>query len=252
VALEIVPIDCGAVGGVENSTQQYLTAIGTKIAARVITWLIRGGEKTILVDSGSGTVESVRREYGRELIQTDAQRPEVALAAAGVTAEEIDILIQTHLHWDHCLSLLDDLYPNAEVYLQRVEAQYAAAPYPVHQRLYNHDVVHRIVPGYAADGRLRLLDGDWEVIPGVRVLHTPGHSPGLMATVVETASGRVALAGDNVPLASSWGGGLPGEWVPPGIHVDLRDCYASNRRIALAADLVLPSHDPCVLGQVYR
>jgi N-acyl homoserine lactone hydrolase len=252
MALEIVPIDCGAVAGVENSTQQYLTGIGTKIAAQVTTWLIRGGARTILVDSGSGTTESVDREYGRELIQSGEQRPDVALAAAGVKPEDVDILIQTHLHWDHCLSLLDDLYPNAEVWLQRVEVQYAAAPYAVHQRLYNRDLVHRVVPGYAADGRLRLLDGDRDVIPGVRVLHTPGHSPGLMATIVETASGRVALAGDNVPLASSWGEGMPGEWVPPGIHVDLRDCYASNSRIALAADLVLPSHDPCVLGEVYR
>src|ERR1700761_5860745 len=123
MALEIVPMDCGAVGGVENSTQQYLTGIGTKIAAQVTTWLIRGGEKTILVDSGSGTTESVERIYGRELIQAREQRPEVALAAAGVKPEDLDILIQTHLHWDHCLSLLDDLYPNAEVYLQRSEVQ---------------------------------------------------------------------------------------------------------------------------------
>lgn len=253
MTLEIIPIDCGAVTGVERSGQQYMTGFGEKIEARVITWLIRGGQRTILVDSGSGTPDLVERTFGRTLRQTPDQRPEAGLKAAGVSAEEIDILVQTHLHWDHCLSLHDNLYPNAEIYLQREELRYAASPYPVQRALYDADLIATFVPHFGRRRNFKLLCGDARIAPGVRLLLTPGHSPGLQAVLVETDSGRIAIASDNVPFYESWRGPTADDWIPPGIHVSLDDCYASNARLAAAADLVLPSHDARVLEhEIYR
>jgi glyoxylase-like metal-dependent hydrolase (beta-lactamase superfamily II) len=252
--LEIIPLHVGRITQVERSGQQYLTGAGERIEVQCLVWLLRGGSQTIIVDAGSGTAELVEQRFGREMKQTRDQRPEVALANAGVRPEDVDVLILTHLHWDHALSLDEDLYPNATIYLQQSELRYAGAPYPVHAGMYDRRVVQKFVPSFRREqSRVKVLRGDAKIAPDVSVMWTPGHSPGLQAVLVETASGRVALASDNVPFFSSYTGPTLEDWIPPGIHVNLDDYYASNARLAAAADLILPSHDPLILDQeVYR
>src|SRR3972149_878825 len=58
------------------------------------------------------------------------QRPLAALARLGIRPEDIDIVINTHLHWDHCYN--NHLFPRATIYAQRAELQYAIAPLPLH------------------------------------------------------------------------------------------------------------------------
>jgi glyoxylase-like metal-dependent hydrolase (beta-lactamase superfamily II) len=238
----------------ERSGQQYLTGAGEKIDVQVLIWLIRGGAQTIIVDAGSGTTDLVAERFGREFAQSHDQRPEVALAAAGVRPEDVDIVILTHLHWDHCLSLDKDLYPNATFYLQHSELRYAAAPYPVHAGLYDRQIVQKFIPSYGRAQRgVKLLLGDGPIAPNVSVMATPGHSPGLQAVIVKTGDTRYGLASDNVPLFSSYNGPTMEDWIPPGFHVNLDDYYASTARLTAAVDVVLPSHDMAILErEVYR
>jgi glyoxylase-like metal-dependent hydrolase (beta-lactamase superfamily II) len=254
VAIEIIPLNCGRITQVEHSTQQYLTSFGQKLEAQVVVWLIKGGERIVLVDSGSGTPGLVERRFGRELLQNEGQRPEAALRAAGVEPEDVEVVVQTHLHWDHCLSLHEDPYPNAEFLIQRDELLYAGAPYPAHNALYDRAVVEQFVPTYGRGrSRVRVIEGDLRVMPGVSVIATPGHSPGLQAVLVQTETTRYAIASDNVPFHSSWRGPMVEDWIPPGVHVRLDDCYRSNQRLAASADVILPSHDPLVVEQdAYR
>jgi glyoxylase-like metal-dependent hydrolase (beta-lactamase superfamily II) len=94
---------------------------------------------------------------------------------------------------------------------------------------------------------VELVDGDTVVADGVTALLTPGHTPGLQAVVVDTGEKVYAIASDNVPYESSWRGPLREDWIPSGIHVSLEDCYLSMERLASVADVILPSHDACVL-----
>lgn len=252
MSIEIIPIDCGCISGVELSSQQYMTGFGEKICAQILLWLIRDGDTTVVVDIGPGTPELVKKRRGRELIQTPEQHPLRGLEAAGVAPERVDAVVQTHLHWDHCLGLEMDLFPTADLYIQRAELAYAAAPYPAHVGLYDAQLMKRLLPSFDSEyPGVKIIDGDFRLTRNITLLKTPGHSPGTQATLVKTDSATFAIASDNVPLESSWNGRTPADWIPPGIHVSLDECYESMARLASLADVVLPSHDPCVVGSVY-
>ncbi|GAA1854949.1 N-acyl homoserine lactonase family protein [Pseudonocardia ailaonensis] len=249
----ITPLDCGHITDVERSGQQYMRGFGEHICTQAVLWLVQSEEATIVVDVGPGTPELVAERHGRTLVQSPEQHPAAALEKHGVDIDDVDVVVQTHLHWDHCLGLELDLFPKAEIYIQRAELAYAAAPYPAHSRLYDATVLHRLLPAFDRGYRnVKVVDGDFRLTRDCRLLKTPGHSPGTQATLVTTGSGVVAIASDNLPLQESWTGRTLEDWTPPGVHVNLDEFYESMARLADRADLVLPSHDPCVIGQVYE
>jgi N-acyl homoserine lactone hydrolase len=243
--LSIVPLDCGRLPGVERSMHQYLTGFGEKLSVAIVAWLIVGGEFPVVVDAGPGNPELVRERFGRELQQSAEQLPRAAVERAGVDPDSVALVVLTHLHWDHALGLELDPFPNAKAIVQRRELDYAASPYPPHAPIYDEMVVQKALAREYKN--LATVDGDVTIADGVRVLLTPGHTPGLQAVLVDTGELVYAIASDNVPLESSWGGPGRDDWIPTGIHVSLDDCYRSMARLAAEADVVLPSHDPCVL-----
>jgi N-acyl homoserine lactone hydrolase len=248
MTFEIVPLDCGRITGVEQSMHQYFTGFGNKIEANIVLWLIKGGEHPVVVDLSAGTPDMVLQRFGRELIQSPDQHPLAQVRAAGVEPEDVRTVILTHLHLDHCVGLDMDLFPNADVYVQLSELRYAAAPYPPHQGIYDPQVVKKLLPIYASEyPNIKVIDGDLKLADGLQIIHTPGHTPGTQAVVVETDDGTFAIASDNVPYSSSWGGRTIADWLPEGIHVSLEDCYRSLARLAYLADHILPSHDYRVL-----
>jgi N-acyl homoserine lactone hydrolase len=247
VTLEIVPLNCGYITEVERSAHQYFHAFGEKVCAQSVLWLIRGGEFPIVVDVGAGTTELVQDRFGRELKQTARQTPREAVADAGVDPDDVGLVVQTHLHWDHALGLELNPFPNADIHIQRRELRYAASPYPVHAGLYDPRVIKKLLPTQNCEyPRIKVIDGDRKISDNVQILLTPGHTPGTQSLLVDTGSVVYAIASDNVPFESSWSGNYMADWIPSGIHVSLKDCYESMSRLADLADVVLPSHDPCV------
>jgi N-acyl homoserine lactone hydrolase len=248
MSLEIVPINTGWLDNVERSAQQYLCGFGQKIRVCLTMWLILGGDEPILVDVGGGSPDTVAKHQNRELVQEVA--PVQALAEHGVSPEDVRSIVLTHLHWDHCLGLESLAFPNADIYVQRRELQYAAAPFPPHRGFYNRTVLRKLIigdePGYP---RIRVVDGDMKIADGVRMIDTPGHTPGLSAVIVNTSDRVYAIASDSVPLEDSWQGPTAEDWIPNGIHVDLSACYSSLGRLAREADVVLPSHSDSVFSQ---
>lgn len=250
MAVEIVPINCGRITQVERSSHQYFQGFGEKVCAQSVLWLIKGDTDPILVDVGAGTPDMVMDRFGRVLEQTDEQHPRNAVAAAGVDPDDIRTIVQTHLHWDHCLGLELDLFPRATIYVQQRELSYAAAPYPVHRGLYDPKILKKLLPSFACDYRnVSVIDGDLRLTDACRILLTPGHTPGTQALVVDTGRGVYGIASDNVPFQSSWQGRTPVDWIPSGIHVSLEDCYRSMARLADMCDVILPSHDVTVFEQ---
>lgn len=172
--------------------------------------LVQTGERRVLIDTGYGSKLS---EKERKIFQSEEGDPLVAsLDAAGVGVEEIDTVILSHLHFDHAGGATQrteagkfvPTFPNAEYVAQRIEWETAASQPPELKGAYP---LENLLPLEKA-GRLRLIDGDVEILPGIRALVTGGHTRGHMALVIESGGETAVFLGDLCPtsrhLRSLW------------------------------------------------
>lgn len=201
-------------------------------------WLLRQGDRSILVDTGYDTEEGQRRE--RPVLMD----PKAALAPFGLTPDDIDQIIVTHLHYDHAGGL--HLFPNATLHLQAAEMAYATGPCMCHDTLrfpFSAEHVCEAVRRVYA-GRVVFYEGDGQVDDGVTVHCIGGHSRGLQAVRVRTSAGWLVLASD----ASHYYENI---WSrkPFPIVVDLEDMlrgFDTLESLASRRELVVPGHDPIV------
>lgn len=224
----------------DKSIFTYLRNMGQRMNVPIVAWYIEGRGRRILVDTGGHDPDKI--ELHGPYNRTPAQDPVAALNAWGVFPEEIDTIILTHLHWDHASNI--DLFPRARVIVQQEELRYAAAPLPSHRWAYN---LHP--PLNFRCERYEIIHGDAQIEQGLLVHLTPGHSPGSQGVSVRTDKGVFFIAGDNVPLMEMWNARDSygaAHW-PGTIHVDLEMYFDSLHRIESLGDIILPSHDPCVL-----
>ncbi len=163
--------------------------------------LVRSAGRRVLIDTGYG---SKLAEKQRRHIDAEPGDPLAAsLAAAGVVAEQIDTVLLTHLHFDHAggatrrdeSGTLIAAFPNAEYVVQRSEWEFANADLPELRGSYPAE---NFAP-LADSGRLRLIDGDVEVAPGIASLVTGGHTPGHQAFLLESAGEAAVYLGDVCP-----------------------------------------------------
>ncbi len=165
--------------------------------------LIRAAGLNIIVDTGFGNC--LRDSQRRFLHIENADGTRRGLAALGIAADEIDIVIDTHLHDDHCTGnfrLAADgtrapAFPKAEYIVQRREYEDATNLNERTRATYRPE---NYVPLYES-GQLRLLDGDSEIAPGVSALATPGHTPGHLSVRIESAGESAAFLCDTASLA---------------------------------------------------
>ena len=201
-------------------------------------WLLRSADRAILVDTGFEQAEAERR--GRRIDRA----PHQALAALGLTPEEIDTVVVTHLHYDHAGGL--GRYPNAQFHLQASEMAFATGPCMCHEPMrhpFSADHVCEMVRKVFS-GRVIFHDGDGPVAEGVTVHHIGGHSRGLQAVRVRTREGWMCLASDAAHFYETW---LKARPFP--ILDDMSRTLAGYRRIAGLASapwMVIPGHDPLV------
>jgi N-acyl homoserine lactone hydrolase len=174
----------------------------------------------LLVDTGVG---------GWDQLLTDWRAVNVsaadALADIDMSPADIDLVINTHLHFDHCGQ--NAVFSHAPCYVQRTEFQRAKVE---SRELFDwFDFMN---------GRFELLDGDAEVVPGVRIITTPGHTSGHQSVLVSGADGAVdVLIGDAAYTPVQFGGVevLADEELPPGQAADPVAWRASLHRIKEAA-----------------
>lgn len=204
----------------------------------------RGAEKKILVDTGCCSPEWSRKYHFPDSVQTEEQKPINALSRIGVRPEDIDTVILSHLHWDHASN--NGLFKDATFLVQKKELEYASSPLPVHLKGYEAPQLgmhpHYLGVKYA------VIDGDYEVVPGVSTILTPGHSPGSQCVAVETEKGVYLIATDTAPLYGNWEGNRPlMPHIANAIHVGLVEYFESFKKMEQVADYVLPGHDPKAL-----
>jgi len=185
--------------------------------------LLRDGKRTILFDCGPYRVRLTLLE---------------ALAAHGLTPEQVDTVFLSHLHWDHIENI--DLFRHAEILVPRLEFEYAAEIRPSDWG----------TPPYAremlAGMRLTLLeDREQEIFPGAKTLPLPGHSVGLQGLVVQAEGGDLVLASDAV-----WSARDAVRGHPDVAFFDPEKGQASLTRALTAGAVYYPGHDrPFTLKQ---
>jgi len=237
-SIRIHPLHLGTITRPKIIFGYSLEEIGKVIEAPLIAWYIEGSNKRILVDTG-GTDPSDdlhRAPYRREKDQSIDK----ALNKIGQRCEDIEIVILTHLHWDHCGG--NEMFPNAQLIVQEEELRSARSPLPLHAAGYIKNIVE--------DFDYTVISGDKEIAEGVSVVFTPGHTYGMQGVLVEAETNRYFIAGDTFGLFECL------EKNPPlisGIYVDLQKYYESLERITRLSALNLPGHDFRVFEkEVYR
>ena len=201
-------------------------------------WLLRRGDRVILVDTGYDHEEATAR--GRP-IRLD---PREALAPLGLRPEDITEVIVTHLHYDHAGGLA--LFPNAHLHLQAAEMAFATGPCMCHDTLRAPFTAGHICEAVTRlyRGKLTFHDGDAEIADGVTVHCFGGHSRGLQAVRVRTEAGAMVLASDAAHFYENI-------WArkPFPIVVDLQDMldgFSRLEQLASRPALIIPGHDPLV------
>jgi glyoxylase-like metal-dependent hydrolase (beta-lactamase superfamily II) len=237
------------VGTLHRKRRNFLFMAGddTPLDVPVIMYLLDNGGERVLVDTGCSDPATTRDHQPFE--RPAELYPLTVLAAHGVDPASVGLVLTSHLHWDH--SSGNALFPGAELRVQARELEYARHPLMWHSESYE---VHN--PDREASwalGRYTTVDGDTEILPGLNVLLTPGHTPGIQSVLVATEDGDFVLPSDNVPTYANWEGKLP-EWthIPATNHYSLPEYDATFTRLdelAKAGTRLLPSHDFRVLKE---
>ncbi len=236
---EIKPIFLGTIEA-DKSGFTYMAFPGTPILLEVVAFLIKGAPKTILFDTGSWAALMAKYWPGKGV---DYQSFEEGLAKEGLTPDDIDIIVHSHLHHDHVGNT--SKCKRAEVYVQEDEWAFAMAPHPLQSQYYPPE----LLKGW----KMRLIKGDRELFPGIEILHTPGHTPGTQSLAVQTKEGITVIPGFcctthtfEEPAKALPPGHPFGHWevFTPAIATDLCQAYNSTLRIKTIADVLLPCHGP--------
>ena len=165
--------------------------------------LVEDGDKRTLIDNGAGTKWDAKQldMYGFTPLS-----PEELLEPVGLTPEDIDVVLDSHLHFDHAGGNTAwnrdgravPAFPNARYVVQKGELAFARSD---NERIRASYVKDNFEP-IAAEGMFDLVEGDARVDDRIDVLLAPGHTPFLHVPVVRTGEHTIAFLADLVPTAS--------------------------------------------------
>jgi glyoxylase-like metal-dependent hydrolase (beta-lactamase superfamily II) len=237
--------DGGAFFGVVPKTMWSRKIVAdeeNRIVVGLNSLLVRTGKKNILIETGIGNKlpEKLVGVYGQPARLLDN------LHAAGVAPEDIDIVINTHLHFDHCGwntvrrgDKFAATFPNAKYYVQEKEWE--------HGRLQlERDAISYMSPNYdplLENGQMVLLSGDLELLPGISVRVFPGHTANMQAVIVESGGKRACYISDLIPTSAH----LHPTWVMAFDLYPLQTIESRKRYYAEAIPekwLTVFTHDP--------
>jgi glyoxylase-like metal-dependent hydrolase (beta-lactamase superfamily II) len=209
------PLDGGAFFGVVPKVMWSRKVAADEknyVTAGLNSLVIRTGKQIILVETGMGNKLSSRmaKFYGQpaQLLGN--------LAAGGIAPEDVDIVINSHLHFDHCgWNTVRDksgkyvaTFPHAKYYAPEGEWQYARHPS-------ERDAISFISENYdplVESGQMTLLKGGEEIVPGISVKTFPGHTAHMQAVMVQRQGRTACYISDLIPTAAhidlTWGMGF--------------------------------------------
>jgi glyoxylase-like metal-dependent hydrolase (beta-lactamase superfamily II) len=247
---KIFPLSTGSYDEAELSQYYYLpdpNSAGFKLKIEYWMFLIDAGDTLILVDTGPGDPETWGRSFHHFYDRTPEQVPSAALNKLGIKPFDIDIIINTHLHWTSCQG--NALFPRATIFIQEDEITQALNPVLPHLPYYTP--VYASPPWIQTLSRSRIIKGTTKIIDGVTAMRMPSHTMGFQSVMVETFRGPILIAGEMCPFFDNWTGRWRMPHVPSGIlQASLQDYYACFQMIEeINPHYVLPGLDPKVSRQ---
>ncbi len=229
---KIYPLHLGTINR-ECSNMIYRTNPGTKVDFPLVAYYLTDGERQYVFDTGAFVPEGGYVPPGQPngpYIQKPEQRIDRALAALGVNCDDIKTVILSHLHWDHAGSC--GFFKNAKFVVQKTEYEYALHPIKIHQFPYRE--------AEFKDLNFEFVDGDVDYAEGLRLITTPGHTPGSQTLLVDTEDGVYALVADLVNTRECWESDPK---LANGYHTDLIVHYQSFEKVEKVADHILEGHE---------
>lgn len=227
----------------DQGMMTYQHAYGQPYTIPIFSWYLEGGDKKILVDTGE--MSPIQSEERESAIGGKIYTFEQGLEQWGLTPTDIDIVIHTHLHNDHCEN--DYKCDNAKIYAHEKELQRIHDPHPLDFR-YLEDYIEDV----EENGQVRKITGDREIVPGIEVIHTPVHTDGGLSVAVDTAGGKAVITGFCVIMENFEPPkeikAMEMEVIPPGTHVNTYEAYDIMLKIKEMADILLPLHEPAFAG----
>jgi glyoxylase-like metal-dependent hydrolase (beta-lactamase superfamily II) len=239
-------LDGGAMFGVVPKTLWQKRAPAdeqNRILLGLNTVVIRTGKHTVLIETGIGNKQPPKL---REIFENQELLP-ASLAAAGIAVEEVDFVVNTHLHFDHCgwnttlqpNGSVTPTFPNARYFAHRGEVEHG------HLQL-ERDRVSYLSPNYdplIESGQMTLIEGrEADICPGIRVELFPGHTAQLMGVHIESAGQHACYISDLIPTSAH----LDATWVM-GYDLDPLETIVQRKRFYQRAIpekwLVLFTHD---------
>jgi glyoxylase-like metal-dependent hydrolase (beta-lactamase superfamily II) len=163
--------------------------------------VVRTGHRTLLIETGIGNKlpDRLIKIYGQPAQLIDN------LQAAGVAPDEVDVVINTHLHFDHCGwntvrngDKVVPTFPKAKYYVQEGEWQHG-------RRQHERDAISYISANYdplIQNGQMQLLHGDQEIFPGIFVKIFPGHTQNMQAVILKSGGKTACYISDLIPTTA--------------------------------------------------
>lgn len=171
-----------------------------RIRMRANSLLVRADKKNILIETGNGTKldPKLRSIYNVQ----DGDPLMDSLTHAGVAPDQIDLVVNTHLHFDHCggntrvhRNHVVPAFRRARYVVQRAELEHAMNPTERDRASYFPENFASI----SKEGLWDLADGDNEILPGISVTRIPGHNANIQAVVISGGGKTLAFVADLLP-----------------------------------------------------
>jgi glyoxylase-like metal-dependent hydrolase (beta-lactamase superfamily II) len=217
----------------DKSLMTYRMNFGQQVRTVGYVWLIDGLSQKVLVDAGA----SVRYALSRGMDAKEIQSLEKGLTNLGITFDDIETIIFTHLHHDHVAEARR--FTKARLFVQKAELEFARNPHPSVAAAYPEEFLEGL--------DFETIDGDAQISEEISVLLTPGHSPGGQSVVVRGGERKAVISGlctireifEPPPEIAKL---MP--VITPGMHTNALEAYDSILRIKGAAEIVIPNHEP--------
>ncbi len=218
---------------VDKSSLTSGIGIGEKTKVPVWAAAVEGNGKKYLIDTGIHNKDWVNKNIAPCTQQEDESIIQ-ALKKIGWECSDVDVLINTHLHYDHCGN--NSLFPNAQIIIQKTEWENSYNPiedqkcYYLKELFSNESIQYTDI--YFADGEMIVADG-------IKIIPTPGHCKGHQSVLVNTKEGVVCIAADAVNLFENIR-----DNILPSILSCSEQVFKSMELIRRTANFILPGHEP--------
>jgi len=213
----------------DKSFLVYMKYMGQPYEAALKPLLIQTSKENILVDTGIGELPEKYRKY-HSVRRKPEQNMKAQLAHHGLKPQDIGIVVNTHLHFDHCGN--NALFQDAKFIVQADEFNYALQPERFQETAY-------IKEFFDIKADYQLVQGEFKINDEVRLMPTPGHSIGHQSVIVEAADKCYVYCGDAAPVKEN----LERRNIPGVLYCSHHALESIDRLRAIDSAIYIYSHD---------